>query len=283
MIELSSACNAKCHFCPSPTLERKKQIMPDEVFEVVLNKLQGDGIKPPVIDLSTVGEPLLDRALFTRIRRLKEVFPQSKVRFTSNFSIATEDHISQVFSCGLDSIHISLNAAKAESYAKIMKLNFDTTIRNVNSLLEQRKTRSSPLNVLVSMVLCPENSGEEPAFIRMWKGRVDSIRLQRAVDWGGEVEVRTPYRPTATLYPCIDLFERIVILSNGEVALCCQDAEGIIHQNVRDESPFKIFHSSKFKAFRDQHLHGEIGKSPMCRNCYAVHSNGANWMFRNFN
>lgn len=282
MIELSSVCNARCTFCPSTTLERKKQIMSNEVFEAVLGRLQSDGIKPPVIDLSTVGEPLLDRSLFARIQRLKSVFPESRVRFTSNFSVATENHIAQILSCGLDSIHISLNAASAETYNKIMGLKYETTIRNVNCLLEQKKATGGSLNILLSMVLCPENSGEESAFLQMWKGKVDSIRLQRAVDWGGEVDIRSSYRPDATLFPCVELFNRIVILSNGDVALCCQDAEGVIQQSACDQSPIEIFHSGKFHAYRDKHLRGEIAQLRMCRNCFAVHSNGANWVFRNF-
>jgi len=282
MIELSSVCNARCTFCPSATLERKKQIMSNEVFEAVLGRLQSDGIKPPVIDLSTVGEPLLDRSLFARIQRLKSVFPESRVRFTSNFSVATENHIAQIFSCRVDSIHISLNAASAKTYNKIMGLKYETTIRNVKRLLEQKKAVGSSLNILLSMVLCPENAGEEAAFLRMWKGKVDSIRLQRVVDWGGEVDIRSSYRSHTALFPCIELFKRIVILSNGDVALCCQDAEGVIQQSACDQSPFEIFHSCKFQAYRDKHLRGEIAQLRMCRNCFAVHSNGANWMFQNF-
>lgn len=282
MLELSSVCNARCTFCPSATLERKKQVMTDAIFDIVLHRLQSDRIRPPVIDLSTVGEPLLDRSLFARIERLKSVFPKSRIRLTSNFAAATENHIDRILSCGLDSIHISLNAATAYTYTKIMGLKFDSTIRNVNRLLEQRRARGSSLNILVSMVLCPENSGEEASFVRMWKDKVNSVRLQRAVDWGGEVDMRPAYRPAATLFPCIDLFERIVILSNGEMALCCQDAEGVIRESVCDQSPVNIFRSSKFTNYRNKHLRGKIKELRMCRNCYAVHSNGANWMFRNF-
>src|ERR1017187_7985598 len=110
MIELSSVCNAKCTFCPSATLERKKAIMTDEVFETVLSRVQSDGIKPPIIDLFNMGEPLLDRSLFARVQRLKSVFHKSKIRITTNFAAATESTIDQILSSGLHSISISLNA-----------------------------------------------------------------------------------------------------------------------------------------------------------------------------
>jgi len=282
MIELSSVCNAKCTFCASLTMERKKTIMTDEVFETVLSRLQSDDIRPRWIDLFSTGEPLLDRALFARVERLKSVFPRSRVRITTNFAAATESAIDQILSCGLDSVFISLNACSPETYEKIMGLKYEKTIHNVNRLLEQRKARGSALKVLVSMVLCPENAGEEAAFVRMWKNRVDSVRLQRMADFGGKIDIRPSYRPDTSLYPCNDLFERIPILSNGEMALCCQDTEGIIQQNVRDHSLLDMFHSDKFNYYRGQHLSGEIAQLQMCRNCFGVHSNGANWLFQNF-
>jgi len=282
MIETSSACNARCTFCASLTMKRKKMIMPDEVFETVLSRLQSDGIKPRWIDLFSTGEPLLDRSLFSRVKRLKSVFPRSRIRITTNFAAATESAIEQILSCGLDSVFISLNACNPETYEKIMGLKYEKTIQNVNRLLEQRKALGSSLKVLVSMVLCPENAGEETAFVRTWKNKVDSVRLQRAVDFGGKIDIRPAYRANASLYPCNDLFERIPILSNGEVALCCQDVEGLIRLNVRDHSLFDIFHSDTFQHYRDKHLGGEIAQLRMCRNCFGVHSNGANWLFGNY-
>ena len=282
MIETSSVCNAKCTFCASLTMKREKKIMTDEVFETLLARLQTEGIKPRWIDLFCQGEPLLDRSLFSRVKKLKAVFPQSRVRITTNFAAATDGAIEELLSCGLDSVFISLNASSPETYARIMRLNYERTIQNVNRLLEQRKARRSSLKVLVSMVLCPENAGEEAAFVRMWKDKVDSVRLQRAADFGGKIDMRPGYRPNTLLYPCNDLFERIPILSNGEVALCCQDVEGIIQLNVRDHSLIDIFHSPRFKHFRDKHLRGEINQLRMCRNCFGVHSNGAQWLFQNF-
>jgi hypothetical protein len=65
--------------------------------------------------------------------------------------------------------------------------------------------------------------------------------------------------------------------------LCCQDYQGIIHSNVREHSILEIFRSRTFEEFRESHLRGEIASLKMCRNCFAVHSNGANWLFKKFN
>jgi len=216
------------------------------------------------------------------VRRLKAAFPRSKVRITSNFSIATDGIIDEILASGLDSVHISLNAATPESYEKIMGLKYEKTVRNVQSLIDKRHALKSPLFILLSMVLCPDNAGQEAMLNAMWRNKVDSIRFQRATDWMGEVQVSSPYEGVGRLYPCNDLFERIVIRSNGEIALCCQDNRGIVRLNVSERPILETFHSEVFRRAREKHLDGQVESMKMCRNCFAVRSNGANWLFRKY-
>ncbi|HMD70174.1 MAG TPA: radical SAM/SPASM domain-containing protein [Bryobacteraceae bacterium] len=281
-IELSSVCNARCIFCPLSGMKRSKRIMDDETFQAILDRAVAEGIRPPLIDLSNVGEPLADRSLFKRIRQVKSIFPAANVRITTNFGLANDAIVDGILQSGLDSIHISVNAASAETHLKVMGLNFENTVANIRRLIERRNATNSPLHIMVSMVLCKENAAERKRFLRDWSGRADSICLQRAVDWGGAVAVGQPYHPNRRLYPCNDLFERIVILSNGELALCCQDAEGIIHTSVRERPILEISHSRIFETFREKHLAGQAESLNMCKNCFAVHSNGANWLFAKF-
>jgi hypothetical protein len=70
------------------------------------------------------------------------------------------------------------------------------------------------------------------------------------------------------------------MLSNGEVALCCQDHEGIVGVNVRDTPILTAFHSTLFQSMRDVHLDGDISSLDMCKDCFGVHSNGTNWMLK---
>lgn len=280
MIEVSSLCNAKCVFCPNRSLKRKRQVMDQETFERIVDKMRSEGIDPPTIDLFDVGEPLLDRDLFSRIRRLKALFPKAAIRTTTNLALADEDTIRQILDCGLASIHVSLNAARAETYKALTGLDFDKTASSLRNLIEKRNAERSALKITLSMVMCAENADEEALFLKEWSGKVDWICLQRAVDWGGEVGIESPYRASKSLYPCRDLFDRIVFLSNGEIALCCLDAEGLIGLNIADHGILELFYSEIFAKMRQQHLQGDIRAIRQCRNCFAVHSNGANWLFR---
>jgi len=278
MIELSSVCNARCVFCPHPTMEREKRVMDDDLFELIVSRIIEENIRPTLIDLFSVGEPLTDRSLFQRIRRLKAAFPSAKVAITTNFALATPRIVDEVLASGLDRIQISLNAASRDSHREIMGLDYDKTVRNVELLLERRQAAKSPLYVMLSLVLCEQNRRQTRDFVRIWEKKVDCVRFQRAIDWEGAVDVKNPY--TGSPYPCNDLFERIAILSNGEFALCCKDFRGIIGSNVRDTSILAAFHSRPFEKIREVHLSGDIRSLQMCRDCFGVYSNGTDWLLR---
>jgi organic radical activating enzyme len=276
MIELSSVCNARCHFCPHPTMEREKRIMEDDLFELIVSRVQEEKIKPTLIDLFGVGEPLTDKRLPGRIRRIKTAFPSSKIRITSNFALATPEKIDELLDSGLDMIQISLNAATKESHREIMGLDYEKTVGNVEMLLERRKVKKSQLYVTLSFVICEQNRFEANNFSRKWKQKVDRITFQRAVDWGGAIAIQGAYQDSP--YPCMDLFERIVILSNGDFSVCCQDHLGVVKANVRNTPILSAFNSRVFQEMRTEHLEGDINQSQMCRNCFGVHSNGTNWL-----
>lgn len=138
MIELSSVCNARCVFCPHPTMEREKRIMDDDLFELIVSRITEERIKPTLIDLFNVGEPLLDRSIAQRVRKIKAEFPSAAVRIVTNFALATPGMIDELLASGLDEIQISLNAASRDGHRAIMGLDYDKTVRNLETLLEKR-------------------------------------------------------------------------------------------------------------------------------------------------
>ena len=55
--------------------------------------------------------------------------------------------------------------------------------------------------------------------------------------------------------------------------------EGIVKRNIADQPILDIFNSGVFQEVRRKHLQSEIASIRLCRNCFGVHSNGANWLF----
>lgn len=283
MIEVTSVCNARCIFCPHQNMSRKKMHMEDQTFEKILQRLHDEEIDPPRIDLFHLGEPLLDKYVFQKVRILKKEFPKSNIVFTSNFALANDSIIDEFIDSGLDSIHISLNATEERTYKKIMGLDYSKTVGNINHLIAKRNDVRSPLKILIAMVSCAENAGQEKQFLHQWVDKADSVRIQRPADWGGLVEIRygkNRYRQFKYLYPCLDLFDRIVIMSDGSYALCALDSEGLIKLNIFDNKILEAFNSEFYEILRQKHIAGQIRDIGFCKTCFCVNSNGAIWFFK---
>lgn len=75
-IETTNSCNAECSFCPYTIMERKKKVMDDATFDLLVQRLKDEGIQPYAFSLNGTGEPLIDKKIFSRIRRLKQNSPK---------------------------------------------------------------------------------------------------------------------------------------------------------------------------------------------------------------
>ena len=255
--------------------------MPQETFELIVNRIKRENINPQVFDLFAVGEPLLDKRLFERIRALKAQFLAAKVRINTNFSLADDKIIDELLTCGLDSVHISVNASEPQTYKQIMGLDYERTIGNIRRLLERRAAKGARLNVLLSFVICDENRSQYKTFMRDWDKQVDSIRMQRASPWAGMMPRLSPGgHLLGKAFACKQLFERIVILSDGRFALCCQDSVGLDDINVRDTPILQAFYSQLFQTARAVHLARKVETMHSCRDCMAIHANGLNWLLK---
>ncbi|WP_428062878.1 radical SAM/SPASM domain-containing protein [Candidatus Avelusimicrobium fimicolum] len=281
MIETTGICNAKCVFCPYKDMKRPHIHMSDEIFNKIISQIKAEHIRPKAFDLFMIGEPFLDKKIFDRIHLLKKAFPDSKINITSNFSISDDSIVKQIIESDIDFINISLNAVTSKRYKQVMGLDYNRTIENINNLISQKKSK---LRVSLSMVIYNnEKLTDIIKFFFKWALKADSIRFQRAVTWANKIQVShlLGEYPQKILYPCNDLFERMPILSNGDFALCCQDAEGMTRKNIKTDSIWAAWKSEVYEKIRKIHLSASLKNFDMCKNCFGTNSNGANWFFLN--
>lgn len=268
-IETTNLCNAKCTFCPNSYLIRKKLIMSNEVFRTILSRIKKEKLNVRQFTLHINGEPLTDPHLTKRIKVIKKMFPNAAVRFTTNFSLATKEIIDRLLQCGLDSIIISMNSIVPEEYEKIMGgISYYKTIENLDMLLERKKELKSDLNIELSIVAKKDNKKEVAGFIQYWRKRNIKIRVIKLGKWVGK-DIPKGYDNTIrenSDYGCSSLYNTISFLSNGDYALCCFDAEGVVHKNVLDSPIRKTYRSGIYNKIRLHHL--KYGRTNAeCCNC----------------
>ena len=267
-IENASFCNAHCTFCPNAKMKRKKMIMSMEVFSKIVDRIKKEGIAPTQFNMSGTGEPLIDKNLFKKIRLLKKEFPEATVFFPTNLNLANENIRKNMIDSGLDNISVSLNANFAKDYKKIMGLDYKTTIDNLNKLISMRNKAKSKLKINLKLAANPVNKDSIDKFIGKWEKRVDSIGVSWIHSWAGSVANGSTNEDKIPRYPCRQIFEQIVILANGDVALCCIDYEGtIIGGNVMKDKILDAFYSLKINKIRQMQKNGKIRDIKLCSKC----------------
>lgn len=266
-IETTNICNAKCWFCPNKNLKRTKKSMSDEIFNIIIRRLQEENINVDQFILHINGEPLLDRKIFERVEKLRECFPACHIRFTTNFSMADDACIEKILNSSINEITISLNAMDSDEYYSIMKLLYDNTIRNIDKFMNRKLELDSPIIVNFSIVARSDNRETVEKFKDKYSS-IGNIRVIYLGEWvnGTKPDEFEETKVKSGLKTCPILYRTINILSNGDFALCCFDAEGMIPLNIKSTSIKKAWCSLYFNKVRLYHLlMGKTNKE--CINC----------------
>lgn len=239
--------------------------MSDETFNTIIRRLEEEKINVKKFVLHINGEPLLDEKLFNRIDQLHNVFPSSQIRFTSNFSMASDDMIEKILHSSLNEITISINAMDSDEYYSIMKLSYDKTMENIEKFMQRKQELSSPIQVTFSIVARKDNIDTVEKFKEQY-GTIGNVRVIHLGEWvNGEKPDKFDEKKKRSR-TCSVLYNSIHILSNGDFALCCFDAEGSVHMNVREVSIREAWCSAYFNKMRWHHLkHGKTNIE--CMNC----------------
>lgn len=264
MIETTNICNAKCDFCANPNLKRKKMVMSDEIFNLIISKIKNEEIVVEKLILHLNGEPFTDRKLIDRIKRLKQEFPNAPIWFTTNFNLPNREQIDELIISGVDTITISINAIEKNKYEEIMGIEYEKTIKNVEYVLKKNKELGMPINVRVSIV-DTGNSHIVRQFQDKYKGLAE-VRVIRVGNWGGHENENRIVHESIDIKSCDDLNNQICFLSNGEFAICSFDAEGMVGINIKDAGILDTFNSGEYAKLRRK-LKTSGKKDSICDTC----------------
>ena len=264
-IENTNRCNANCSICPRDLMTRAQGDMSDAVFELILEQCLQLGINR--INMHNYGEPLLDRSLASRIK-LAKGSGIGLVTTNTNASLLDGELAESLLRSGLDALYISLDAATGHSYRLIrIGLSFDKVCANVARLVELKRTIKSNTKIILSFVVSKANEPEIELFIDKWQGRADHISISYAHNW---LDFATDVGGGARIpWPCKLLFNELVVLWNGDYALCCADFDRSIELGgIADSDIAETWTSNRtLLEYRQAHL-SDLGTSmPGCSKC----------------
>lgn len=169
-IESSGVCNLRCIMCPQNNMKREKGFLKFGVFKKIF-----DEVRPPYLNLTGIGEPLMNPDIFKIIKYAED--KGTYVKLDTNATLLNEENINKLLNTRIDIISISLDGMDKKTYEKIrVGSNFEKVISNLKRLVEIKKQRNSKTEIHLFLVLQKENFKQFLDFIKFGDSiKVDSM------------------------------------------------------------------------------------------------------------
>jgi len=222
--------------------------MPWERFTRLLDEcLAHDEFTELILDLQN--EPLLDRELSRRVSYVKSASEgRVFVGITTNARALTRDVSASLIDAGIDRIVVSLNAARASTYARIAPApSFEAVVANVQGLLE---VDGGPDVVELSFGCSRDNVDDLDPFVEHAEAQRLRYRVFPLHDRLGSVANEAFLELPAERTCHLPLFS-VAVLLTGDVILCCQDWRSeLVLGNVFETSLEEVWNSERYLAVR---------------------------------
>ena len=273
---INGVCTARCIMCTWPSWTRKPNVMNNITYRKILEKFKTYRNDIKYLTLHGAGEPLLDKGLAEKVRIAKEMNFKG-TGFATNCTELDENKSRDLIKAGLDTIICSIDGINKATHESIrIGTNFEEVVSNVQNFIRIRN-ESGSTRIMVRFIRQETNKKEWPLFFHYWKSQLneqfgDEVVKFDVHNWGGTLDDYQSLDTNKSLgmdnYICQDVFERMLIYSNGEVALCCAYDNGFFKMgNVVDSEPIEIFNNEIFTHYRKMMLKGKILELKHCETC----------------
>ncbi len=157
--ESSALCNIECKMCPRSFMKREQGVLAFDVFKKILNE-----VRPPYVNLSGLGEPLLNPDIYKIIEYCKRT--GVIVKIDTNGTLLSPANIEKLLRTGIDIISISFDSADKETYEAIrVGASFEKVVSNIQNLIQLRNKLQSKTEIQLYFVIQKDNFRQFPKFI----------------------------------------------------------------------------------------------------------------------
>ena len=291
-IEITNRCNFSCQYCPEslPDFQTRvggfKFLSLDE-FKTIARQIADVG-KAAVLRLWIMGEPLLNKQLFSMIEFVKKSNYNiaDRVEITTNASLLTSENISKLLDSGVDVCKISIYGFGTRfNEITQSKIPSDKIFSNVANLYRHRNLTRASTNIIVKMV-DPRDSEELTEFKLRYGPISDHLEVFSPHSWAEEHSVKIYERNNSNKSiikerlklsqkdVCAFPFYTLSIHANGDVSVCCVDWEKkTLLGNVFTEQLIDIWRGQALKRIQNAHLKKNRTEINGCNACNYFYDN----------
>ena len=226
-IEINSACNRKCVWCPNHKNDREVGFLDDEIFYKIIDELKEMEFKGK-ITFNLYNEPLLDKRLLTFIRYIRKNIPSTYIYLNTNGDSLNLDLWKELRKEGLDFANISQYDGKINE--------------NIQKILSELNPKEK--EHFGSKIFNPDN-------ICNRAGLVESKRMKTPLK-------QYCNKPFSEL--CINYKGKVILCCNDYFS-------AIEIGDLKKQSIKEIWGSEIFKYYREKLLKGERVNLELCNLC----------------
>lgn len=262
-IEPNNICNLACVMCPYKRMKRKKETMSLELFKRIVDEGKKLGCKE--VHLTQYNEPFTDKHLFERLAYIRK--KSMKSSFYSNAMLLDKKMREKLLKNPVDLIRFSVDGVKKETLESIRKgANYEKIVNNITSLYKEKNEKKQKFPVIeVFFTILDRNRKEAEEFLKFWEGKCDFVSLYPADSRESGKFVEVNYANLKP-YPCFNP-KKVLVLSNGKVALCCVDVDGEVELgDLKKQTLKEILNSKRFKEIYKSQMERKCNIK-MCKNC----------------
>lgn len=278
IIDVTEVCNLTCIHCPQRLFKQSEyytgSFLSSELSAKAVDEVKKYGANAvQYIRFTGEGEPLLHKNIYEMLKYA--VLNSAKtVTLTTNGTIMTESRIERLIDTGIHVIDISIDAYKAETYAKVrVNGSLDVTRTNVLNLIRASKNNHNNLKVVASYIEQPQNRHETQDFEKFWKDSgADYVVIRRLHSAAGSIrhtaekmriENQKEYR-----HPCTYPWERIVLRSAGHLCFCPASwSKSASVGDYRSVTIRDVWQGKFYNNLRSAHLSNEFKDHDFCGQC----------------
>lgn len=271
-IELTNYCNLDCAMCPRQAMKRRVGFMDAVLFKKIISQIKDYN---HAVWLHLFGESLFHPQIGEFIDYCAE--NGIKAKLSTNGTVLTKEKSSILLNSKLDTIILSIDAVTREKYQKIrVKGDFDATRENITNFLKLKKElkKTKPFTI-TQVIKMNETEDEISMFKKEWGNTSDAVIVKNFCTWASQIkEIKGMAKdghlyhvPRNKRYPCLALWNYVVVMWNGDVVPCCRDYDGkMVLGNLNQESLEDVWNSEKMQKLRKEHI-GHNYDNPLCKDC----------------
>ncbi len=265
-IELASVCNLKCPMCYTITDEFKSKVTKGfidfSLFKKIIDEVAG---KVFAVRLSLRGESLLHKDFVKCVQYAKSAGIKEVSTLTNGAKLNGKLAI-DVINAGIDWISVSIDGVH-EVYERIRKpITFNQIVSNLQFIHDYKITNNLVKPVIKVQGIWPAIRQNPEEYYSIFSKISDLVAFNPLIDYLSK-DNEIVYVEN---YSCPQLYQRLVIGSDGRVMMCANDEDTkLAIGDANKQTIREIWHSNKLNQIREIHANdGEYKKLPHCKECY---------------